>query len=91
MEIFSQNLENEKNLVCVLCRAERMPRETATAKYLWQNESPGIIRSNTQTSKPETRVKDYLREAWGSSQSLGCSNGWKDDGIYHLTAMTWHT
>lgn len=65
MEIFSQNLENEKNLVCVLCRAERMPRETATAKYLWQNESPGIIRSNTQTSKPETRVKDYLREAWG--------------------------
>lgn len=56
MEILvSQILENEKNLVCMLCRAERMPRETATAKYLWQNESPGIIQPNTQTSKPETK------------------------------------
>lgn len=55
MEIFSQNLENEKNLVCVLGRAERMPRETATATQLWQNESPGIIKPSAQTSTPETR------------------------------------
>lgn len=71
MEIFSQNLENEKNLVCVLCRAERMPRETATAKQLWQNESPGIIQPNIQTSNQKQGVKDYLHEAWGSSQSTG--------------------
>lgn len=82
MEILvSQILENEKNLVCMLCRAERMPRETATAKYLWQNESPGIIQPNTQTSKPETKGQDYLCEAWGSSQSMGLFKwveGWWD-------------
>lgn len=86
MEIFSQNLENEKNLVCVLCSIERMPRETATARHLWQNESPGIIRPALRLPNHKQGVKDYL--PWGWSQPTGCSNGWKDDGICHLTAMT---
>lgn len=37
MEYFSQNLKNEEDLVCVLCRAGKMPRERTSAKHLRQN------------------------------------------------------
>lgn len=39
MEYFSQNLKNEEDLVCVLCRAGKMPRERTSTKHLQQNGS----------------------------------------------------
>lgn len=39
MKYFSQNLKNEEDLVCVLCRAGKMPRERTSAKHLRQNGS----------------------------------------------------
>lgn len=48
MEYFSQNLKNEEDLVCVLCREGKMPRERTSAKHLRQNG----------TTEPEQRLRD---------------------------------
>lgn len=48
MEYFSQNLKNEEDLVCVLGRAGKMPRERTSAKHLRQNG----------TTEPEQRLRD---------------------------------
>lgn len=84
--MFSQNLENEKNLVCVLGRAERMPRETATAKHLGRMRALG---SSSPALRLQTRNKGSETTYPGARPNPpGCSNGGKDDGICHLTAMT---
>lgn len=48
MEYFSQNLKNEEDLVCVLCREGKMPRERTSAKHLRQNG----------TTEPEQGLRD---------------------------------
>lgn len=50
MEYFSQNLKNEKDFVCALCRAGKMPRERTSAKHLQQNG----------TTEPEQGLRDAV-------------------------------
>lgn len=91
MEMFSQNLENEKNLVCVLGRAERMPRETATAKHLGRMRALGSSSPALRLPHQKPGARDYL--PWGSSQPTRLFKwveGWWDLSFncYDMTYVT---
>lgn len=91
MEMFSQNLENEKNLVCVLGRAERMPRETATATHLGRMRALGSSSPALRLPNQKQGVRDYL--PWGSSQPTRLFKwveGWWDLSFncYDMTYVT---
>lgn len=88
MEYFSQNLKNEEDLVCVLGRAGKMPRERTSAKHLRQNG----------TTEPEQRLRDaaavvvlLLRPPPCSSVPQRCSKEFRGhqktshDGACHFT------
>lgn len=70
MEYFSQNLKNEENLVCVLCRAGRMPRETANAKHVWQNGNLGSSSPTLRLPNPEQWPRDPLPVQNGAQRPL---------------------
>lgn len=83
MEYFSQNLKNEEDLVCVLCRAGKMPRERTSTKHLRQNGSTEPGRGLRDAAVLLVQVPVLLKGVQSASENLAL---WR----LSFSRLIWH-